>query len=65
MSLLNECVLMKRKRVCKLNHDRLYDWYKTTFKYIISYTSEHNSIAEWCWKTFVQWKCYVTECQTI
>jgi hypothetical protein len=34
--------------------------HETTFKYIISYTSEHNSIAEWCWKHFVQWRmlCY-------
>jgi hypothetical protein len=52
---LYECVLMK-KRVCKLNHDRLYNWSQTTFKYTVSYTSEHNSIAEWCWKTLCTMK---------
>jgi hypothetical protein len=44
------------KRVCKLNHNKLYNWLQTTFKYTVLYTSEHNSIAEWCWRTFCTMK---------
>jgi hypothetical protein len=39
--------------------------HETILKYIVLYISEHNFIVKWCWKHFIQWKYYATECQTI
>jgi hypothetical protein len=30
--------------------------YRATLEYTVSYTSEHNSIAKWCWKHFYTMK---------